>query len=154
MEAEVVALEITEMLAEVPKSLQSPRPKLTPTKETVKDKKGKKPATSVHASLRRNPLKPTSQEKGKVIKLDLEEEDIEDIRMDNEDVGVDVEEVETQGADPITRLSEHVPPQKPKTKVPKDIHEIKTPLQTPLLLDEISFDGPHLARVPLLKLED
>jgi len=40
------------------------------------------------------------------------------------------------------------------TKVPKYIDESKTPLQTPLLSDKIVFDGPRLARVPLLKLAD
>jgi len=49
MEAEETALEVAEVLAEVPKSLRTPRPKPTPTKETVNDKKGKKPATPVHA---------------------------------------------------------------------------------------------------------
>lgn len=74
--------------------------------------------------------------------------------MDDEDVGVEVEEVEIQGADPITQLPEYVPLHKPKSKVPNDIDESKAPLQTPLLLDEISFDSLHLARVPILKLED
>jgi len=74
--------------------------------------------------------------------------------MNDEDVGIEVEEVGTQGADPITQLLEYVPPCKPKSKVPKDIDESKTPLQTPLLWDEITFDGPRLAQVPILKLED
>lgn len=38
--------------------------------------------------------------------------------------------------------------------MPKDIDESKTPLQTPLLSDDIVFDRPRLAQVPLLKLED
>jgi len=74
--------------------------------------------------------------------------------MDDEDVGLDVEEVEAQGPDPITRLAENVPPCKGKAKVPKDIDERKVLLQTPLLLDEIIFEGPCLGQVPLLKLED
>ena len=74
--------------------------------------------------------------------------------MDDEDVGVDMEEVEAQGADPITRLPKYVPPCKGKTKVSKDIDESKVPLQTPLLLDEIVFKGPRLGWVPLLKLKD
>lgn len=78
-----------------PKSLRIPRPKLTPTKETTKDKKGKKPVIPVCTSPRRNPPKPTTQEKRKVINLEPEEEDIEDIPMEDEDVGVDVEEVKT-----------------------------------------------------------
>jgi len=61
--------------------------------------------------------------------------------MDDEDVGIDVEEVEAQGFHHITWLPEYVPPRKGKTKVPKDIDESKVPLQTPLLLDEIVFEG-------------
>jgi len=49
----------------------------------------------VRASPRRNLPKPTTQAKGKAINLEPEEEDIEDIPMDDEDVGVEVEEVET-----------------------------------------------------------
>ena len=56
--------------------------------------------------------------------------------------------------DPITRLPKYVPSCKPKSKVPKDIDEIKNPLQTPLLPNEITFDGPRLAQVPMLELED
>lgn len=63
--------------------------------------------------------------------------------MDDEDVGVEVEEVEAEGAGPITRLLKYVPPRKPKFKVTMDIDESKTPLQIPLLLDEIVFDGPR-----------
>jgi len=40
------------------------------------------------------------------------------------------------------------------SKVPKGIDDSKTPLQTPLLPDEITFDIPHLARLLILKLED
>lgn len=74
--------------------------------------------------------------------------------MDDEDVGMEIEEVEAQGANPITLFPEYFPLRKPKSKVPKDIDEKKTPLQTPLLLDEITFDSSHLARVPILNLED
>lgn len=145
MEVEVAAPEVVEVLAEVPKSPWMPRPNPTPTKDTTKDKMGKQPAILVRASPRRNPPKPTAQEKGKAINMEPEEEDIEDILMDDEDVGVEVEEVEAQGADLITRLPEYVPLCKAMTKVPKEIDERKIPLQTPLLLDEIIFDGPHLA---------
>ena len=54
----------------------------------------------------------------------------------------------------MTRLPGYVPLCKPKTKVPKDIDESKTPLQTPLLPNEIVFDRLRLALVLLLKLED
>lgn len=81
-------------------------------------------------SSRRNPPKdkPTTQEKGKAINLESEEEEIEDISMNDEDLGIDVEEVEVQGDDPITRLPKYVPPCEGKTKVPKDIDERKVPL--------------------------
>ena len=69
-------------------------------------------------------------------------------------MGVEIEEVEAQGADPITRFPEYVSLYKPKSNVPKDIDESKTPWQTPLLLDEITFDGLRLAWVPILKLRD
>jgi len=54
-EAEGAALEVVEVLAKVPKSPRTPRPKPTPTKESVKDNKGKQAAIPVHASPRRNP---------------------------------------------------------------------------------------------------
>ena len=69
-------------------------------------------------------------------------------------MGVDVEEVEAQGANRIAQLPKYVPPLKGKAKVLKDIDERKTPLQTPLFSYEIVLEGPCLARVPLLKLED
>ena len=93
-----------------------------------------------------------TSEEGSVAEVILE--DNEDILMDVTDVAVKVEEVETQGVDPITRLLEYVPLCEPKTKVSRDINESKTPLQTPLLLAKIVFDRLCLARVPLLKLED
>ena len=37
--------------------------------------------------------KPTAQENGKTIKLELEEEEIKDIPMDNEDLGIEREDV-------------------------------------------------------------
>lgn len=63
-------------------------------------------------------------------------------------------EVETQGADPITQLLEYVPPRKGKAKLPKDINESKSSLQTPLLPDDIVFEGLHLGWVLVLKFED
>jgi len=74
--------------------------------------------------------------------------------MDDKDLGVEVEEVEVQGVDPITKLPEYIPLCKGKTKVPKDIDESKVLLQTPLLSDGILFQGPCLGQVPPLKLED
>ena len=63
-------------------------------------------------------------------------------------------EVETQGVDPLTRLPAYVPPQKGKAKVPQDIDERKSSLQTPLLPNDIVFEGAHLGWVPVLKFKD
>ena len=91
------------------------------------------------------------EEKGKVINFEVdEEEEFEEILVEEEDVEM---EVETQGADPLTRLPAYVPPQKGKAKVPKDIDERKSSLQTPLLPDDIIFEGAHVGQVPMLKFE-
>jgi len=58
-EAKVVAPEVAEVFKEFPKPRTS-RPKPTPTKESMKDKKSKQPAILMHASPRRNPPKPTA----------------------------------------------------------------------------------------------
>lgn len=50
----------------------------------------------MHPSPRRNPPKSTTREKGKAINLEPEEEDVDDIPMDGEDVGAEVEEVEAR----------------------------------------------------------
>ena len=52
------------------------------------------------------------------------------------------------------KLPVYVPPHKGKTKVPKDLDEMKSSLQTPLLPDGIVFEGTHLGCVPTMKLED
>jgi len=57
MEVERAAPEVAEVLAEVPKSPQRPRPKPTLTKEGLNDKKGKEVMTLMRASPRRNPQK-------------------------------------------------------------------------------------------------
>ena len=89
-----------------------------------------------------------------MINLELEEEEIEDIPMDDEDVGVEMEDVEIEGFDSIIKLPEYILPRRDKSKVPKDIHESKVTLHTPLLPNQVVFEGPCLGHVPLLKLED
>ena len=63
-------------------------------------------------------------------------------------------EEETEGIFPLTNLPAYVPPWKGKAKVPKDLDERKISQQTPLLLDNIIFEGTHLGRVLSLKFED
>ena len=77
MEVDGAAPEVAEVLVEVPKSPWMPRPKLTLTKQSAKDKKDKQAVIPVHASSRRNPPKE------KTINLELEEEEIENNPMDD-----------------------------------------------------------------------
>lgn len=90
----------------------------------------------------------------KAINLESEEEEIEDIPRDDEDLRVEMKDIEAQGAKPVTKLPEYLPLPKGMTKVPKDIDTSKVPLKSPLLPDEIFFEGLCFGRVPLLKLED
>jgi len=75
-EAEEATLEVVEVLAKFTKSPQMPRLNPTSTKESMMDKKGKQVVIPMHASSRRNPSKDkhTTQEKGKAINLESEEE--------------------------------------------------------------------------------
>lgn len=65
----------------------------------------------------------------------------------------DVEE-DIQPLHSAAKLLEYVPPQKGKTKIPKDLDAKKSALQTPLLPDGITFEGLLLGRVPTVKFED
>ena len=94
------------------------------------------------------------QEKGKVVNLEMdeEEEDLEDLIIEEDkDEGM---VVETEPVHPPTKLLAYIPPQKEKEKVPKDLDKSKSSLQTPLLLEGIIFEGMHLGRVPRLKFQD
>lgn len=56
--------------------------------------------------------------------IDLEvEEEVEEILMDDEDIKVEVQVIEIEGLNPISKLPEYIPPCRCKTKVPKDINE-------------------------------
>jgi len=54
----------------------------------------------------------------------------------------------------MTMFPTYVPLQKGKARVPKDLDESKRSLQTPLLPNDIIFEGVHLGWVPVLKFED
>jgi len=113
----VEVLENAEIVVEMPKSPRTPRPK-----------KDEQAMVSVHMSpgnLLRTRL--TMGEKGKAINLEVdEEEEFEETLVEEEE---DVEmEVETQGADSLTRLPAYVPSQEGKARVPKDIGESKSSL--------------------------
>jgi len=79
------------------------------------------------------------QKKGKVVDLEGDE---------------GMEDIDAQGVDPILKLLEFIPPSQGKVKVLKDPDERQFLLNTPLLLENITFEGLCLACIPHLKLED
>ena len=58
------------------------------------------------------------------------------------------------GLDPISKLLKYIPLRKGKVKVPKDLDVGQFVLNTPLLLENLTFEGLRLAWIPHLKLED
>lgn len=84
-------------------------------------------------------------------KKDTQLEKVVDIK---EDEYQGVEEVDGEEIDPISRILEYNPPQKGKTKVTKDPDPGKFWVDTPLLLEQVTFEGPKFAYIPLLKMED
>lgn len=64
------------------------------------------------------------------------------------------EDIDIEGVDPISKLPKYIPRRKGKVKVPKDPDVGQFSLNTPLILKNITFEGPRLARVSHLKLED
>ena len=78
-------------------------------------------------------------EKGKEITTKLEEEE---------------EEENVSQVPSVIMLPPYLSPWKGTTKILKDLEAMKSMLQTPLLLDEISFDGLLLGCVPNIKFKD
>jgi len=63
-------------------------------------------------------------------------------------------EVDIQPKRSVAKLPEYVPLRKGKAKVPKGLDAMKSAIQTSLLPNGITFEGPLLGRVPTLKFED
>lgn len=53
----------------------------------------------------------------------------------------------------VIKLPPYIFPWKGIAKILKDLEAMKSALETPLLLDEIRFDGLPLGRVPNIKFE-
>lgn len=65
-----------------------------------------------------------------------------------------VKDIDTEGLDPISKLLDYIPLRKGKLKVPKDPNVGQFLLNTPLLPENLTFEGSRLAWIPHLKLED
>lgn len=81
----------------------------------------------------------STKDKGKVVDLEAEE---------------GAEDIDTEGVDPISKLLDYIPSGNRKVKVPKDLYVGQFLLNTPLLLENLTFEGPCLVWIPHLKLED
>lgn len=68
--------------------------------------------------------------------------------------GEGTKDINDEGIAPITKFPNYIPPCKGNAKVTKDPDSNKFVISTPLLLEEVPFEGLHLARIPLLKMED
>lgn len=63
-------------------------------------------------------------------------------------------DIDVEGVEPISKLSDYIPLRKGKVKVIKDPDAAKFIINMPLLPENITFKGPRLARIPHLKMED
>jgi len=79
------------------------------------------------------------KKKGKVVDLDAKE---------------GMKDIDIEGVDPISNLSEYIFLYKGKVKVPKDPDARYFLLHTPLLLDNITFEDLRLPWISHLRLED
>ena len=65
-----------------------------------------------------------------------------------------MEDIDVKGVESISKFPDYIPPCKGKVKVTKDPDAVKFLIHTPLLPKSITFEDPHLARIPHLKMED
>lgn len=144
----------TQIMGDVPEGVEVGT-KIPKSPQTLRRKKDKQVMGLVHMSPR-NPRynKLSMEEKGKEISIETDEEE-EDLQAlitaveEEEEVEEDI-----QPSPSLTKLLVYVPPRKGKTKVPKNLDEMKSSLQTLLLPNGIVFEGMHLGCVPTMKFED
>jgi len=93
------------------------------------------------------------EEKGKsiTIEIDEEEEDLQALIIaEEEDQGMEVDIPPTHS---VKKLPAYVIPCKGNAKVPKDLDETKSSLQTLLLPGSIMFEGMQLGHMLTMKFE-
>lgn len=77
----------------------------------------------------------------KVVDLEVEE-------------GQGIKDIDAQGVEPITKLPDYISLCKGKVKVAKDPDSYNFSISTPLLPEQVPFEGLQLAWIPFLKMED
>lgn len=68
--------------------------------------------------------------------------------------GHGTEDIDVEVLEPITKFSNHIPPYKGKAKVTKGPNFDKFVISTPLLPEQVPFEGLRLAWISLLKMDD
>lgn len=63
------------------------------------------------------------------------------------------DDIDAKGVDPISKLTDYIPPCKGKMKVTNDPNVEKFLIHMPLLPESITFEGMYLAQIPHLKIE-
>jgi len=111
----------------------------------VGDKKEKKP----YQESQKNPTEIC--QKGK---MDRSKKMTEPLDLDEEQLHGGIREIDTEEADPITHPPPYIPPRKATAKAPKDLDSVKFMVSTPLLLENVLFEGNLLAHIPNMKMED
>lgn len=141
-----VALKVVSMEALAPMPIVPRSPKLNPIhlQETQKpNKDNQKKLVPVCESPKKHSAtqkKNKGKQPEKVVDLEAEE-------------GQGIEDIDTEGVEPLTKFPDYIPPCKGKEKVTKDPDLNKFVISTPLLLEQVPFEGLCLARIPLLKME-
>lgn len=78
---------------------------------------------------------------GRVVNLEVEE-------------GQGIEDINVEGMELLTKFPDYIGPCKGKSKVTKDPDSNKFFISMPLLQEQVPFEIPCLARIPLLNVED
>lgn len=93
-------------------------------------------------------------ENGKAITMELEEDEEDLQALITLIEAQDEEEEHVPQVSSTIILPPYISPWKGTPKIPKDLEATKSTLQTPLLPDEIRFDGLPLGRIQNIKFED
>ena len=83
-------------------------------------------------------------EKGKAVTVETEEEEEELQVLITQIEAQDEEAKDVSHIPSMKKLPPYIPPWKGKAKIPKDLEATRSAPQTPLLPDDIRFEGPPL----------
>jgi len=135
------AQEDMEEVAATPEVPKSPR--------TMQLRKDKQTMGPIQVSPRFNKLPVEEKGQATTIEINEDEEDLQDLIAQ-----IKAQDEEVEDAIQLPSLPPYLPPWHGMAKIPKDLDTAKRTLQTPLLPNDIRFDGFPLGQVPSIKFED